>query len=128
MNDSRTAHDDRAGQPTRRQALGVLAALSAAPAALPALAEAAAAPPPVEPPATVPLQPLPAALSVARMTVAGRPITAIMRHWKPGDAERCRLCPRHLCEVNSAGACLVLVPQHVADHEAALEPLERPPQ
>jgi hypothetical protein len=64
-------------------------------------------------------QPLPLACLVARLQVLGRPIAAIARLWMPGDASRCRLCPK--CSATACGTfCLVLTERDVPDRDTPL--------
>ena len=66
------------------------------------------------------MQPRPIAVQVARTVVGDQIVsTAISRQWAPGDAHRCKLCPRGQCVVNRTGEnCLVLVSGYVTDTEA----------
>jgi hypothetical protein len=65
------------------------------------------------------LQPMPAGLQVA--SVAG--LTVITRSWRPGDPDRCTLCP--CCSVNPAGSfCTIVVRGDVRPEDAALYRLD----
>jgi len=44
-------------------------------------------------------------------------LTAVMRHWRPGDCGRCRLCPR--CRAYDDG-CLMIFGKRVARADAPL--------
>lgn len=59
--------------------------------------------------------PRPLLTRVAHLRFAAWTITAIMRHWRPGDAGRCRLCPR--CRAYDDG-CLLVVGREVSREEA----------
>jgi hypothetical protein len=72
-----------------------------------------------EGPPSVAMQPAPIDHDVCHYT-SGRPITAIVRRWAPGDSGpggRCRLC-RSCCARNDL--CLIVVGRHVARDEAPL--------
>lgn len=68
---------------------------------------------------TLSLAPRPISWHVARQ--GGH--TAITRVWRPGEAARCKLCPRGDCradETGGLGVCLVMVDRSVSDQEARL--------
>ncbi|WP_435005139.1 hypothetical protein P12x_003032 [Tundrisphaera lichenicola] len=65
-------------------------------------------------------QPLPLLTRVVTLKVLGVTITAVMRHWRPGDSGRrgrCQLCRN--CSAYSDG-CLVIIAKSVTREEAAL--------
>ena len=96
----------------------------------PLLSQASSAALPVfcDEPVFVQIQPMPIDLAVAYTTVGNVTVTAIERHWLPGEAARCQLCPRHLCTVGARNSCLVQVPRYVSYAAAALAPLVLPGQ
>lgn len=68
------------------------------------------------------MQPLPT--GIIFLSVGG--YTVITRTWSPGDAARCRLCPRNECVTTQGGnACTVAIPGAVPEAELALCPLKR---
>lgn len=67
--------------------------------------------------ATVPLQPRPEHTWLAHFSFMTFHFTAVMRLWKSGDPERCRLCTR--CRA-TGGGCLMIVPKHVERESAPL--------
>jgi hypothetical protein len=71
----------------------------------------------IKPPTVVafPSQPMPSHLHMAWTKVGGTTVTSIMRTWKPGDVERCKLCPLGQCIARQSGVnhCLVVVSEHV---------------
>ena len=72
------------------------------------------------PPGTIPIQPNPAKVRVVPFRLFQWWVTAIMRHWTPGDsgaAGRCRLCPT--CKAHDDG-CLMIVARKVSVAEAGL--------
>jgi hypothetical protein len=69
-------------------------------------------------PDILPIQPHPLCTDVAHARAAAGPVTAIMRDWRPGDAARCRLCPRARCSAAGRDHCLVVVNLYVP-HDAA---------
>lgn len=66
---------------------------------------------------TVAMQPRPARTRVVYLHLYGRIVTAVMRHWRPGDARRCQLCPR--CKAYDDG-CLMVFSRRVPRAEAPL--------
>lgn len=69
------------------------------------------------------IQPRPIGLAIARLNLpGGGHVTGILRTWAPGDAPRCRLCPRALCVVNGNQTCMVLFSEYVPDELAPLAP------
>jgi hypothetical protein len=44
--------------------------------------------------------------------------TAILRHWEPGDTDRCGLCPASECNGRGRTACLVVTLEAVAEADA----------
>jgi hypothetical protein len=67
-----------------------------------------------------PETPRPTRTRVAHLKLGSLIITAIMRHWKPGDSGedgRCRLCPK--CHA-SEGGCLIVLDKGVSRAEAPL--------
>lgn len=71
--------------------------------------------------ASVPLQPGPFCWLSARLPVGRHVITALVRLWRSGDAERCRLCRD--CTATSVLSfrwCLVLVDAQVEPEEVPL--------
>lgn len=70
-------------------------------------------------PVTLPFQPEPLAHHVARDHHGDGTTTAIGRAWRPGEAERCRLCERQHCHAHG-GFCLVQVRLDVSDADAKL--------
>jgi hypothetical protein len=71
---------------------------------------------------TLLLQPKPDRLQVIHPTPDS---TAMMRGWKPGDPQRCRLCPRAECTADANDYCLVAVPDYVPNHECGMFSLAR---
>lgn len=72
------------------------------------------------PPEIVPIRPKPRLVRVVHFRLFRWWITAIMRHWSPGDSGpggRCRLCPK--CTAYEDG-CLKVVSGRVSQAEAAL--------
>jgi hypothetical protein len=70
--------------------------------------------------ATVPIQPMPILTRVSHLETEGGPVTAIMRHWNPGDSGdpgRCKLCAK--CQAYNNG-CLILVGGFVPRERAPL--------
>lgn len=72
-----------------------------------------------QPPATLPIQPIPLAVHIAKDRHQGGCTTALARTWRAGDTDRCRLCPDGRCKAD-AGVCLVQVRMDVPDGEAML--------
>jgi hypothetical protein len=62
-------------------------------------------------------QPEPMQTRVAYVRIFGFVLTAIMRHWRPGDAGRCKLCPR--CRAYDDG-CLMIFGRRIAKADAPL--------
>jgi hypothetical protein len=69
------------------------------------------------------LQPLPATVMVAQIVFGREPVTAISRTWKPGDADRCRLCPK--CHAYD-NRCMIVTNSLIPDSETALYKLKVP--
>jgi hypothetical protein len=67
--------------------------------------------------AVLPIQPEPEQTRVVYLRLFGRVITAVMRCWRPGDAQRCTLCPR--CKAYGDG-CLMIFSRRVTRAEAPL--------
>lgn len=62
------------------------------------------------------MQPRPVLTQMCHLrTRAGQVVTAIARHWEPGDTGRCRLCPD--CCAN-ADVCLVMIGHRVSEEDA----------
>lgn len=79
---------------------------------------------PPAPPAVIPFarpetgQPRPIGLWLA--TSKAGDSTVIVRAWKPGDTDRCGLCPESTCSARQ-NVCVVMVDdEYVADDQAAL--------
>ena len=70
--------------------------------------------------ATLPLQPRPIETDVTHTYANGIWVTGIMRSWKAGDSDRCRLCPRDRCTAAGRDRCLVAVDDFVSRESAAL--------
>jgi hypothetical protein len=71
-------------------------------------------------PMSIPLQPAPVLTRVGYIELGDQTVTAIMRHWQPGDSGpsgHCRLCPS--CRAYANG-CLILVNQYVPRPDAPL--------
>jgi hypothetical protein len=71
-------------------------------------------------PISLPLQPSPVLTRVGYIEVGDKTVTAIMRHWRPGDSGpsgHCHLCPS--CRAYANG-CLILVNQYVRRKDAPL--------
>jgi hypothetical protein len=71
-------------------------------------------------PISLPLQPAPVLTRVGYIEMGDKTVTAIMRHWRPGDSGpsgHCRLCPS--CRAYANG-CLILVNQYVRRKNAPM--------
>lgn len=64
-------------------------------------------------------QPRPLNTSIVRHVVAGQPLTAIARVWRPEDVPRCKLCPE-CTACPTTGLCLVTIEEWVEDSRARL--------
>lgn len=68
-------------------------------------------------PTTLPMQPIPLDVHIARDYHAGGCTTALVRIWRPDEIPACRLCPIGKCKAHS-GVCLVQVQADVPDEQA----------
>ena len=71
---------------------------------------------------SIPFQPHPILTRVVHFKLFREWITAIMRHWNPGDAVRCKLCPT--CKAYQDG-CLTVVTGRVEHGDAGMLSIHR---
>jgi hypothetical protein len=65
------------------------------------------------------IQPKPVQWLVSHLWIGGRCVTAVARHWRPGDTRKCRLCKE--CDADHGlSYCQVLVGEFVPVESAAL--------
>lgn len=74
---------------------------------------------PTPPNKTLPIQPHPLMTQLAAKTINGVTLSAISRHWAPGESKYCRLCPSGTCAAQQE-SCLILTTQPVGNDEAPL--------
>lgn len=65
------------------------------------------------------IQPLPIDTRVVRFVSSNGDFSSVLRRWRPGDSERCRLCPTGKCWAQD-DLCLIAVNRFVATDEAPL--------
>lgn len=65
-------------------------------------------------------QPVPLSCRVSHTLGAEGPWTHVARLFPPGQAARCRLCPRQLCNVDASGLCMMSYPYYVPPQLAGL--------